>query len=111
MSVKVHHVRQDNSSWTLCGRKTDTCLVGGASQVTCVRCKSTNGWAALHAVASWDEWSRKLSDQLLSKMRPLGLKLFCENCGKRIKVMAFQGTDYCSNDCRKELEKNNADTS
>ena len=29
----------------------------------------------------------------------------CSNCGKQIKVMCFLGTDHCSENCRKDLEK------
>ena len=27
----------------------------------------------------------------------------CANCGKTIKVIAFQGTDHCSTNCLKAL--------
>ena len=29
----------------------------------------------------------------------------CSNCGRQIKVMCFLGTDHCSENCRKDLEK------
>lgn len=28
---------------------------------------------------------------------------FCKNCGREIRVMAFRGTDWCSDNCRKVL--------
>jgi predicted nucleic acid-binding Zn ribbon protein len=29
----------------------------------------------------------------------------CKSCGKEIKVMAFIGKDWCSDNCRKDLAK------
>ena len=30
---------------------------------------------------------------------------FCRNCGNKIQVMAYQGQDYCSENCGDELKK------
>lgn len=34
-------------------------------------------------------------------------KPICHNCGAPIITMVFQGTDHCSENCRKDLEKKN----
>lgn len=30
----------------------------------------------------------------------------CQNCGRDIKVAIYKGTEWCSNNCRKTIEKN-----
>lgn len=35
----------------------------------------------------------------------MGLKRLCNACSKPIMIQIFQGTDWCSDDCRKIIQK------
>jgi hypothetical protein len=37
--------------------------------------------------------------------RTLGLLRVCKACGEPIRIQIFKGEDWCSDDCRKKLQK------
>ena len=46
-----------------------------------------------------------VSQDDIRALNGMGTNLVCENCGGYIYTMCFKGTNHCSENCRKDLEK------
>lgn len=119
------HLKDPRNGRAICGTRPvihELSLTVQPKEATCKRCygaaDGNPGWyegllvSAALAKAK-NDWIRKVNRGLVSPNRlrkSLGFAESCSNCGDPIKITIFQGTNYCSENCRKDLEEKNNGT-